>query len=156
MNGNWKPTACLRQRSKSASFSFPYPDWMAIKEATEWYSFIISEVCWLLMSVHWLVGLVSSLHQHEWVWSFLVPVAFITSITPTFLMRGQMDCCFIHMKKGPVMKQIEDLIKIPLLLQPVWFIIEEKIWVKCYEDFMALPQQSSYTQVRWMLWRFYL
>lgn len=27
------------------------------------------------------------------------------------------------------MKQIEDLIKIPLLLQPVWFIIEEKIWV---------------------------
>lgn len=28
------------------------------------------------------------------------------------------------------MKQIEGLIKIPLLLQPVWFIIEEKIWVE--------------------------
>lgn len=51
------------------------------------------------------------------------------------------------------MKQIEDLIKIPLLLQPVWFIIEEKIWVESVVKILwhFRLQQSSYTQARWML-----
>lgn len=47
-------------------------------------------------------------------------VALITSITPTFLMRGQTARCFIHMKKKrPVPNQDGDLIKIP----PYFFFI---------------------------------
>lgn len=55
--------------------------------------------------------------------------------------EGSDGSLFYSYEKGPVVNQIESLIKIPFLLQPAIFIIEEKIWVKSVMN---------------ILWRFYL
>lgn len=116
--------------------SFPYQDWTAIKVATGWYSFIISKICWLLMSVHWLVGSASSPTTPPSTWVGVKRCAariveFITYFNYAHILDEGSDgsLSYSH-RKRPVINHNEDLIKIPLLLPPVWLVIKEKIWLK--------------------------
>lgn len=114
--------------------SFPYQDSMEIKEATGWYSFIISKICWLLMSVRWLVGSVSSptAPPSTWVGEASLPVIHHSLQLHPHSWWGFRWLTVLITQKRPVINHNEDLIKIPLLFSPIWFIIKEKIWVKCF------------------------